>query len=84
MQAIMIDCKFTGFRRVLEVTPGCQAHLKGCAVDVDLPGSYGGNQKHNNVVGTCPAPFYIESVETQDPQRWHMLIFTVEVCAEPY
>jgi hypothetical protein len=51
LQVTMGNCKFSGFRRVLVVDPGSQAHFKDFVVDVTIPGSYGGAGMHNLVVG---------------------------------
>jgi hypothetical protein len=51
MQVTVTRCKFSGFRRILDVYPGSQARFKDCVVDVAIQGSYGGGAKDNFVVG---------------------------------
>jgi hypothetical protein len=53
LQATITNCKFIGFRRVLEVTQGCKATMRDCTVDLTMRQAYGGEPNHMPVVSSC-------------------------------
>jgi hypothetical protein len=57
LQVTLTRCKFSGFRRVLDVQPGSQGRMERCVVDVAIPGSYGGGPHDNLAVGACSVSY---------------------------
>jgi hypothetical protein len=51
LQVTVERCKFSGFRRILDVFPGSQARFKDCVVDVAIAGSIGDGPNDNLAVG---------------------------------
>jgi hypothetical protein len=59
----MKDCKFHGFRRIIEGINGCKVVMEDCVVELTMKGAYGGEGNAGPLVSNLMSQWLFKSTQ---------------------